>query len=244
MTVEYLGQTPPPLSPEVEALLAHERSIVERSEMVRARMLARARESLSTREAASIGPGTVRVRLRRLVYAAAAGLVLMASVAAAFYQMRNRSRPHREARPSQLVQPALAVPAAPDPSSALAPAPAAALPANDVATESLAGAPSAPGHKVIPSRKEEMRIEELELLDRARQADARGDYASVLAIAMSHGRRYPSGRLAEEREVLRVKALVGLGRRDEARELGAKFRRNFPRSVLLPKIDDMLARLR
>jgi hypothetical protein len=86
--------------------------------------------------------------------------------------------------------------------------------------------------------------EELRLLDRARRADARGDYPGVLAIAAEHARNHPTGRLAEEREVLRVKSLVGLGRGGEARQVAADFRRQFPRSVLRHKIEDMLASIR
>jgi hypothetical protein len=82
---------------------------------------------------------------------------------------------------------------------------------------------------------------ELQLLIRARQSDAQGDYAEVLAVVADHERRYPAGRLSEEREVLRVKALVGLGRASESRQAAAKFRREFPRSVLLQKIEDLLA---
>jgi hypothetical protein len=69
----------------------------------------------------------------------------------------------------------------------------------------------------------------------------RGDYTDVLAILAEHERRYPAGRLSEEREVLRVKALVGLGRGGEARRAAASFRLHFPRSVLLRKIDEILA---
>ncbi|MDQ2645567.1 MAG: hypothetical protein M3020_17245 [Myxococcota bacterium] len=81
----------------------------------------------------------------------------------------------------------------------------------------------------------------MQLLVRARQANARGDYDQVLALASEHERTYPSGRLTEEREVLRVKALVALGRIDQARRAGIEFRRRFPRSVLLRKVDEMLA---
>jgi hypothetical protein len=80
-------------------------------------------------------------------------------------------------------------------------------------------------------------------LTRARQSDTRGDYIDVLAVVAEHEHSYPAGRLSEEREVLRVKALVGLGRGDEARHAAAKFRRQFPRSVLLQTIDEMLASL-
>ena len=37
------------------------------------------------------------------------------------------------------------------------------------------------------------------------------------------------------------KALVGLGRTDQARRTAARFRRQFPKSVLLHKVDEMLA---
>ena len=40
----------------------------------------------------------------------------------------------------------------------------------------------------------------------------------------------------EEREALHVKALAGLGRRDEARRAAAAFEDRFPRSVLLPAV--------
>jgi hypothetical protein len=86
-------------------------------------------------------------------------------------------------------------------------------------------------------------VEELRFLDQARQADARGDYATALALIADHERRFPHGRLAEDREVLRMRAFVGLGRGNEARTAATKFRHQFPRSVLLPKIDALLDRL-
>jgi len=94
-----------------------------------------------------------------------------------------------------------------------------------------------------PTDSDASKTAELELLTRARHADARGDYASVLASANEHERSYPNGRLSEEREVLRIKALVALGRVSEARGAAAKFRRQFPRSVLLQKVDGMLSSL-
>jgi len=82
---------------------------------------------------------------------------------------------------------------------------------------------------------------ELRLLERALTLNARGEHAAVLALAADHERRYPAGRLCEEREVLRLRALLGLGRGNEARRAVAGFRRDFPHSVLLPKLDEMLA---
>jgi hypothetical protein len=98
-----------------------------------------------------------------------------------------------------------------------------------------------PLHRGILTGKSQARLEELRLLVRARKADARGEYLSVLSVLAEHERGFPSGRLSEEREVLRVKAMVGLGRTGEARQVGANFRRQFPQSVLLHKVDEMLS---
>lgn len=62
----------------------------------------------------------------------------------------------------------------------------------------------------------------------------------MLDLVTQHAQKFPRGRLAEEREVLRVKALVGLGRGEQAQKAAARFRRSFPRSVLLHKVDEMV----
>jgi hypothetical protein len=81
---------------------------------------------------------------------------------------------------------------------------------------------------------------ELRVLQPAQRAVAQGSFASALAVIAEHQRRFPSGRLAEEREALRVKALLGLGRSAEAQRTGAAFRKRFPRSALHGRIDEML----
>jgi hypothetical protein len=73
----------------------------------------------------------------------------------------------------------------------------------------------------------------------ARGAVARGDFAGALSPINEHTRRFKNGRLVEEREALRVKALMGLGRSEEARRAAAAFRSRFPRSVLLPAVGQM-----
>ena len=57
------------------------------------------------------------------------------------------------------------------------------------------------------------------------------------------GERFPDGRLVEEREALRVQALAQLGRAAEAHEVAARFRRQYPRSMLLPVVDAALQSL-
>jgi len=81
---------------------------------------------------------------------------------------------------------------------------------------------------------------ELRVLQPARQALARRDFASALGAIAQHQRQFPSGRLVEEREALRVKSLLGAGRVAEARRAGAAFRTRFPRSALLHRIEEML----
>ena len=80
---------------------------------------------------------------------------------------------------------------------------------------------------------------ELRLLRQARAAVAREDYAAALPPIAEHARQFKDGRLTEEREALRVKTLAGLGRSEEARRAAAAFRTRFPRSVLLPAVNQM-----
>jgi len=73
----------------------------------------------------------------------------------------------------------------------------------------------------------------------ARSAVARQDFGAALGLLTEHARRFKEGRLAEEREALRVRALAGLGRTEEARRAAGQFQARFPRSVLLPAVRQM-----
>jgi outer membrane protein assembly factor BamD (BamD/ComL family) len=77
---------------------------------------------------------------------------------------------------------------------------------------------------------------ELELLQRAQAAYAGRDFTDALTVVAEHRRRFPNGRLTEEREALRVRALKGAGRTNESRAAAASFAARFPRSVLLPRL--------
>jgi hypothetical protein len=215
----------PPFSPEVRALLDHEREIAPVPATVRARVLARARAALAAgevRRRASVAPAP-RVR-----WAAVAVLVCVFGVAvgAAAYQIHSRFIQPQPERPT-----AVAV-------EAVTPRPAAKPPAAPPA-EVAAPAASAPTTPSL-SRAEATRIE-LRLLRQARGEVARGAYAAALHPINEHARRFKEGRLAEEREALRVKSLAGLGRTDEAHRAAAAFRARFPRSVLLPAVSQMPA---
>lgn len=80
---------------------------------------------------------------------------------------------------------------------------------------------------------------EVRLLEQAWVALEREEFAAALAAIVEHARRFRNGRLTEEREALRVKALSGLGLRDEVQRAAAEFEARFPRSPLLPAVNRM-----
>jgi hypothetical protein len=79
------------------------------------------------------------------------------------------------------------------------------------------------------------------ILDRARKRIAIAEPQQALALLNEHARRFPQGRLSEEREAMLVNVLVALGRREEARARGESFRRHFPNSLVRASVDAALA---
>jgi hypothetical protein len=216
----------PPLSPEVSELLDHEREIPPLPATVRARAIARARAAL----VAGVGRRATPIPAPRRRWAAvAAGIcILGGAVGAAAYQIRARLTSPPAPQITHLPAPVQAV---------ISPPPA------RVIDEAIADAPEeapAPPARATLSKADAARAE-LRLLRQARAAVARGDYAAALTPIAEHAHRFKDGRLAEEREALRVKSLAGLGRTDEARRAAKAFRARFPRSVLLPAVSQMPA---
>jgi hypothetical protein len=82
--------------------------------------------------------------------------------------------------------------------------------------------------------------EERGLLDRARQDIAQGLLSESRALLDRHAAQFPAGQLSEEREALVIRLLVREGREREARARAARFRKQHPRSIQLPGIDDAL----
>ena len=82
---------------------------------------------------------------------------------------------------------------------------------------------------------------ELRLLERVRVAIGQENYAAALSLIFEHEQRFKNGQLVEEREALRVSALSGLGRRDEARRAAATFEARFPLSPLRSTVSQMVS---
>lgn len=74
------------------------------------------------------------------------------------------------------------------------------------------------------------------LIDQARAALQRGRYQRVLADVHRHERMHPDGEFVEEREVLAVRALAGLGRSADASIRAHAFTRSYPASIHMPLV--------
>lgn len=230
---------------ELESLFALERELVPEPSELRHRVIERARASLPRTLRQPFVTVAPTPRGLRISVAAAAVVLLSALCFAAFYagyQLRSRS-----------VSPALIHPPATSIDSPVLPAPSVvvALVPVDMSVGSAPNGSDTAGHdagvvSVRPavSTKTATEIEafalELQVLQPARQAVAQRDFGRALTVITDHQRRFPAGKLTEEREALRVKALLGLGRAAEAERAGAAFRARFPRSALIGRIDEML----
>jgi hypothetical protein len=92
-----------------------------------------------------------------------------------------------------------------------------------------------------PARKPASSLaDELALIDGARAALSRLDSATALAALEEHRRRYPSAKLAQERDALFVRTFVALGRYDDAREHARRFELEFPNSSLQGSVEKAL----
>jgi hypothetical protein len=184
--------------------------------------------------AAPSGPrGTPRTRWGVTIALACAASVAAAATAYEIGRHRQATAGSSPATPSSQVV------TAPGPSTA-PPAPTAPAPpaeANTVPSPSPAATTASPSRGL----RREPGPEELQLLRLARAAVARRDFAAALGPIGEHTRRFTDGRLTEEREALRVKALSGLGRTEEAWRAANAFEARFPRSVLLPAVSHMAA---
>jgi hypothetical protein len=221
------------LSDDAQNLLAMERELEPEAEDRRLRALARARAGLRSSDAPRRG---IAWRLPARVFAPA----LVLALATLSYAAWRRTE-------SAIQSPSVEEKAAPPAIKTLPPPPTASPSA---ATE----APSELGQKAerAPTRKPESPPSssaasyalELAVLEPARAAVARGDHPAALRAIAAHERRFPTGILREEREALRVKALIGLGKVDDAKRAAERFRDSFPRSVLSPGIQDAVKQTR
>jgi hypothetical protein len=212
------------LSPAVRLLLDRERQITVLPAAARARALSRARAAL----AAGVATRPVPSRVPWAARWAAAGLAGAATVAAGAGVYRMGVRAWSPAPPVATSLTPSALADVPTPLASPRTRPFVNLPAEPMGA-------TAPTLSVAGTARAELR-----LLEQARAAGAREDFLLALQLLDEHARRFRRGRLAEEREALRVRALVGLGRRDDARRAAADFGLRFPLSPLALPISQMV----
>lgn len=242
-----------PVEPLLESLYAAERMAPGPDDATRARLSARLEASLG----APLGalprrPGPVSVASGGaaggwggvlLVVAAFVGAGIVA-VGAGF--LVSRARTHAPARRlaaapvTKAPVPRVAVPSpAPAPSPAAHPQPATDLPKAQVPES----APHANAARATRRPATSSLAGEEALIDRAHRALDRGRPEQALGALDAHRARYPNGRLAEEREALRVLALCREGRAAAARRVGSRFARRYPESLFRPMVERALATL-
>ncbi len=191
--------------------------------------------ALGTPQAAGVrAASTGGLGLARLAGAFVLGGAVTAGVLTAVRPPVSPAR-RAQASSSSSVEPPVSSPA---PAWTAVPSPPA--PAASPVAPAAPPSPPRPAPAPAPDHADRDLAGERILLERARSALARGNGEEALAALDQHARAYKTGKLAEEREALSIQALVTLGRRDDARERAARFRSEYPRSVFLAVIDEVL----
>ena len=216
-------------SSDLDPLFESAKALDRVSDVARARIRARARATVAA-AAASTLPTATPEHPRRLRLAVAAGVAFVLAATGAAAALLG----HRAAVPGT-------APTAPVPR--MTPIveggaqTATVLPSAETRTVVKA---SLPQHHRHASSDWDARAAELALIQKAQSAYADGNLPNALRLLAEHGRRFPNGRLAEEREALRVRSLADCGRSADARRALQAFADRYPHSVLLPHLQEAL----
>ncbi|MBX3201256.1 MAG: hypothetical protein KF894_24175, partial [Labilithrix sp.] len=181
------------------------------------------------------------------------GAVIVASAAFATTIVATSTREAATPPPLGIVATVTATTSAPTPSSSAAATGALSL-VEELApsAEPSAAPPPAPGGSAARSplaagsggaqaaREETGPEAEVRLLERAQDA-LRARPAEALALADDHARRFPTGMLAQEREVIAIEALMKTGRTSDANARASRFKARFPGSSHTRRVDTLVA---
>jgi hypothetical protein len=205
------------VSSELSALFADAPKPAALPDAVNARMAAKI---------ATLGPAP-GAPLARMVPWVGGGALLLAGAITLVARGRNHTPQTPPNPPAPVVVPALPLPD----------------PAAPVDTTTLPGSKPAPPSRSTPaeaaSAPEDALAGEARLLQQAHDAMT-SDPRKALAIAHEHAKRYPSGQLAAERELIMVQALMKLGRVHEAEARGRALRKSAPNSIYGDRLDAIL----
>ncbi len=225
-----------PLDPAL-AELFRTAPVPEPPELARSRVLGRLEEAIP-----ALGPPGLMRRGARVSYASRVGAKALALASASFVVGAIagglavailRPSPARVVYVDRAAAPvAPSVPV----SSAIPPTSARQAPPDSLPTTSAPSVVPARPTPVSSSSGHSLAAERL-LIDDARTKLAGGDPAAALSRLQEHARRFPHGKLDEEREALAVEALVQSSQYDAARARAELLRARWPESVFLPAVD-------
>ena len=232
------------LDPVLESLLRPPRVKRQASPELRARALSRARTYMGVRGTnapswrdeprAVVSIPSTRTRARRIALVTALISAVGAVGAVAAYRVQSADLP-AAAGPARAARPV----SAPAVRVATVEPPAVQSPIEPPAA-SIVHVPRVKSATPLRSVSADGRFTaELKLLQRAQLAYTRREFSGALMLIGEHAHRFPRGHLAEEREALRVRSLQGAGRVGDAHRSAAAFATRFPRSILLPRVDNL-----
>jgi len=230
----------------IQPLFAVERELVPEPYEVRVRLLKRARASLLRDLCAAPHETSPSSRRIGISVAAATAVVSFALCAAAFlagHGITSRSATMSVKSSMSLRSGGMLPAATPSVAVKLLPVVPPSSRFLSIPGPALGVSPFAPTGRSVSAKtanSDAADIVELRLLQTAQHGVILRDFEAALSAISEHKRRFPSGKLSEEREVLRLKVLLGLRRGAEARRAGAAFRQHFPRSALVGRIDEIL----
>ena len=81
---------------------------------------------------------------------------------------------------------------------------------------------------------------ERELLDSVRAQISGGHFLRAFELTEAHLKRFPAGKLAEEREVMAIMALAKMGEGERANLRAERFQQDYPRSFFTQVIEAAL----
>lgn len=226
------------LPASVAALIANEKSAAEPSAAQLDRGWARLREAIVARVfPANASPGT---RLVRSVFRS--GWARLAAGFGGGILVGANLRPPISTPDAPILTEVRTVPPVAPVASAPAPVPPVPPAPPPPRVPARAAPPKAPAVVSSASAVVDTLSLERALLDQGRTAIVRGEPSSALTLLGEHERRFPDGKLAEERDALYVEALASAGRESEASTRAERFRRDHPASLLLPAVDAAVRR--
>lgn len=194
--------------------------------------------ALAARSASAAGAAAAAVRasgwaVRGWLAVAVGGALVAGGFAGGFATGRLTARPRDAREPARVATAPAVEPAPPAPTTL----DAAVAPASDAAAAPPAHrpAPTAPPPPATGTIHDAERL----VLDRARAALQRGLPDEALVALMSHERQFPSGALAEERDVMIIEAYVRAGNADLAQRRIERYRAAYPAGALRARVDQL-----